>query len=108
MGKKDVDLNKVEEFLRRVSKKYRLKKAVVFGSSVRGEFGEDSDIDLIVISDEFEGISPLKRPVKLYLEWDLDYPVDFICYTTKEFEELRKRPSLVREALKEGRVVELG
>lgn len=108
MGKKDVDLNKVERFLRRVSKKYRLKKAVVFGSSVRGEFGEDSDIDLIVISDEFEGISPLKRPVQLYLEWDLDYPVDFICYTTKEFEELRKRPSLVREALKEGRIVELG
>lgn len=37
--------------------------------------------DLIVISDEFEGVSPLKRPVKLYLEWNLDYPVDFICYT---------------------------
>ena len=108
MGKKEIDLNKVERFLRRVSKKYRLKKAVVFGSSVRGEFGEISDIDLIIISDEFEGISPLKRPVKLYLEWDLDYPVDFICYSTKEFEELRKRPSLVREALKEGKVIELG
>ena len=62
---------------------------------------------MIVISDEFEEVSPLKRPVKLYLEWDLDYPVDFICYTTKEFEELRKRPSLVREALREGRITEL-
>jgi len=108
MGKKEVDLNKVEEFLKRIGRKYRIKKAVIFGSSVRGELGGDSDIDLIIISDEFEGISPLKRPVKLYLEWDLDYPVDFICYSTKEFEELRKRPSLVREALKEGKVIELG
>ncbi|MCD6493471.1 MAG: nucleotidyltransferase domain-containing protein [Archaeoglobaceae archaeon] len=108
MGRKDVDLNKVERFLKKISRKYGIKKAVIFGSSVKGEFREDGDIDLIVISDEFEGVSPLKRPVKLYLEWDLDYPVDFICYTTKEFEELRKRPSLVKEALKEGRVVELG
>jgi len=106
--KKDVDLTKVEEFLKRISRKYRLKKAVIFGSSVKGDFGEDSDIDLIVVSDVFEGTSPLKRPVSLYLEWDLDYPVDFICYTTKEFEKLSRRPSLVREALMEGRVVEFG
>ena len=108
MGKKEVDLNKVEEFLKRIGRKYRIKKAVIFGSSVRGELGWGSDIDLIIISDEFEGISPLKRPVKLYLEWDLDYPVDFICYTTEEFERLSKRPSLLREALKEGKVIELG
>jgi len=108
MGEKEIDLNKAEEFLKRISRKYRLKKAIVFGSSVKGNFGEDSDIDLIVINDEFEGVSPLKRPVRLYLEWDLDYPVDFICYTTEEFEKLSKRPSLVRGALKEERVVELG
>jgi len=36
MGKKEVDLNKVEEFLKRISRKYRIKKAVIFGSSVRG------------------------------------------------------------------------
>ncbi|RLI82561.1 hypothetical protein DRP07_04950 [Archaeoglobales archaeon] len=108
MGKKELDISEIEDFLKKISRKYGIRKAVVFGSSVRGEFGKDSDIDLIVISDEFEGVSPLKRPVKLYLEWDLDYPVDFICYTTKEFEKLEKRPSLVREALKEGRIVELG
>lgn len=107
MGEGNVDLNKVEEFLRKISRKHRLEKAVIFGSSVRGEFKENSDIDIIVISNEFEGKSPLKRPVKLYLEWNLDYPVDFICYTIKEFEELKKKPSIVREALKEGKIIEL-
>lgn len=103
-----VNLSDVESFLRRIYKKYRIKKAVIFGSSVRGDFRKDSDIDLIIVSDIFEGLSPIKRPVNLYLEWDLDYPVDFICYTPEEFEALSKTPSLVREALKEGRVVEFG
>ncbi|MBE8538707.1 nucleotidyltransferase domain-containing protein [Geoglobus acetivorans] len=103
-----VNLGDVESFLRRIYKKYRIKKAVIFGSSVRGEFKKDSDVDLIIVSDIFEGLSPIKRPVDLYLEWNLDYPVDFICYTPEEFEKLSKRPSLVREALKEGRVVEFG
>jgi len=77
----------------------------VKGNSVKGNFGENSDIDLIIISDKFEGLSSLKRPVELYLEWDLDYPVDFICFTTKEFEKLKRRVSLVKEALKNRKVI---
>lgn len=107
MGEK-IDLSEVEAFLRRINKKFRIKKAVIFGSSVRGDYGKYSDVDLIVVSDVFRELSPLKRPVNLYPEWDLDYPVDFICYTPEEFEKLSKRPSLVREALKEGKVVEFG
>ena len=61
-----------------------------------------------VLSTFARELSPLKRPVNLYLEWDLDYPVDFICYTPEEFKKLSRRPSLVRGALKEGKVVEFG
>jgi len=38
----------------------------------------------------------------LHLAWDLGMPVDFLCYTPEEFAELSKRPSIVREALREG------
>jgi hypothetical protein len=110
MGRERIKVNiaEVEDFLRRIGSKYNIKKAIIFGSAVRGKFKEDSDIDLIIVSDEFKGKSALKRPVQLYLEWDLDYPVEFICYTTDEFEELRNRVSLVSEALKEGIVVKFG
>ncbi|HIH69796.1 nucleotidyltransferase family protein [Methermicoccus shengliensis] len=101
-----VDLTEIENFLEKISKRYGIKKAIIFGSAARGEFKEDSDIDLIIVSGEFKGKSALKRPVQLYLEWDLNYPVDFICYTTEEFENLKNRPSIVREALREGVVVE--
>jgi hypothetical protein len=108
MGREGIDIREVENFLRRISSKCNIKRAIIFGSAIKGEFREDSDIDLIIVSDEFKGKSALKRPVQLYLEWDLDHPVDFICYTTDEFEELKNRVSLVKEALKKGVVVEFG
>ncbi|MBU4075495.1 MAG: nucleotidyltransferase domain-containing protein [Euryarchaeota archaeon] len=88
--------------LRAFLKKQDIEKAILFGSYARGEAKEDSDIDLILVSEEFEGKSQLKRPVQFYLEWDLGYPVDFLCYTPKEFNDLRKQVSIVSQALKEG------
>nr|AAU82290.1 nucleotidyltransferase [uncultured archaeon GZfos13E1] len=78
---------------------------ILFGSQVSGEADENSDVDLIVVGDEFKDKSPLKRPVALYLEWTMDYPVDFLCYTPEEFEEKRKEISIVRQAIKEGVII---
>lgn len=67
-----------------------------------GTADDDSDIDLIVVGDEFRDKSPLKRLFELYLEWAMDYPVDFLCYTPEEFEEKRNEVSIVRHAINEG------
>ncbi len=91
-------IGKLKAFIR----KHAVEKAILFGSFARGEAREDSDIDLILVSKEFEGKSALKRPVPFYIEWDLGYPVDFLCYTPKEFNNLRKQVSIVSQALKEG------
>ncbi len=99
MDKKRTEIiKKIRAFL----KKQAVEKAILFGSYARGEAKEDSDIDLILVSKEFEGKSALKRPVPFYIEWDLGYPVDFLCYTPKEFNDLRKQVSIVSQALKEG------
>ena len=92
-------------FKEMICQKYDIREMILFGSQVSGEADENSDIDLIVVGDEFEGKSPLKRPVVLYLEWTMDYPVDFLCYTPEEFEEKRKEISIVRHAIKEGVVI---
>lgn len=84
-----------------------VERAILFGSFARGEAKEDSDLDLILVSREFEGKSALKRAVPFYINWDLGYPVDFICYTPGEFEDLKKKVSLVREALEEGIEIKL-
>ena len=74
---------------------------ILFGSRVDGKVREDSDVDLIVVGN-FRGKSNLKRAPQLYLEWDLDLPVDFLCYTPEEFEKLSKRTSIVSEGLEKG------
>jgi predicted nucleotidyltransferase len=85
-----------------ICQKYDIKEVILFGSQVSGTADDDSDVDLIVVGDEFRDKSPLKRPFELYLEWAMDCPVDFLCYTPEEFEEKRNEISIVRHAINEG------
>jgi hypothetical protein len=106
MGEEKTKLVKaLKGFKQKMCQKYGIKEMILFGSQVTGEVDENSDIDLIVVGDEFKDKSPLKRPFNLYLEWTIDYPVDFLCYTPEEFEEKRKEISIVRHAIKEGIVI---
>ena len=63
----------------RLKKKYRLTRIGVFGSVVRNDFSDDSDLDIIV---EFEENTPDLYSIKLKLKEEIaDYferPVD-IC-----------------------------
>lgn len=80
----------------------RIERAILFGSRARGEAGPHSDVDLMLVSPSFEGKTLSQRAAPLHLAWDLDVPVDFVCYAPSESERLRRRVSLVRVALEEG------
>ena len=103
MDKKRVEtIKELKSYLRKIRRKYAIKKMILFGSAARGKTTKHSDLDIILVSAKFRKKSALKRPVPFYLEWDLRRPVDIICYTPEEFESLKNRVSLVREALREG------
>jgi predicted nucleotidyltransferase len=102
MGGKEDLMEKIRKFKEKISENIRIDEMLIFGSFARGDMKEDSDIDIILVSRDFSGVKPMKRSVKLYMLWDLPYPVDFICYTPEEFERLKNKPSIVREALEEG------
>lgn len=89
-------------FRRRITSRYKVERMILFGSRARGELRRDSDVDLIIVSPGFRRKNVSQRASPLYLEWALKLPVDFLCYTPEEFRELAGRPSLVREALREG------
>lgn len=96
------DLKILREFKKKLSKRIPLKKIILFGSRATGKTHEWSDFDIIIVSDEFKGIISYKRCPNLYNDWDYDYPVDFLCYTSKEFNKLKKRPTIVKNAVEEG------
>jgi len=52
--------------------------------------------------DEFEGEKTFERGIGFYDYWEHDYPVDFLCYTIAEFNRLKKKATIVKEAMKEG------
>lgn len=98
-------IRELRSFRRKVSKRYPIRRMVLFGSRARGEARRDSDVDLIVVSDAFRRKNAVDRAYLMRLEWDLDYAVDFLCYTQDEFRVYSKAPGIVRQALREGKVI---
>ena len=102
MGEKENLIKKLKIFLENVSQEFKIEKVFLFGSRATEEFREDSDVDLIIISKDFEGMNFLERVSKMYDYWELNLPVDFICYTSKEFNHLKDKITLASIAKKTG------
>ena len=102
-GKRSIKV--IKEFVNKVSKDFDISKIVFFGSRAVGKSSKDSDIDLIIVSDDFKGLDFFQRGAKMYNYWDSDYPVDFLCYTQEEYKKLSKMITIVRDANKNGIVI---
>ena len=100
MGKSEP---KIEDFLKRVRKKFKIEKAIFFGSRARGDNFKDSDYDVILVSKDFRGIFFTKRISMMYDFWK-HWPLEIepICYTPEEFEQKGKEIGTVSEAIREG------
>lgn len=105
-----MEANRLEEakkLSRRLVKKYNPHKIILFGSVGRGEGGEDSDIDLLVIKE-----SSLKRPFRAKKVFEIlrglnrKYALDVIVYTPQEVKDrLNKGDYFLKEVLNEGQVL---
>lgn len=102
MGKKESIIKELSSFAKEISRDYPLQKMIFFGSRAKGKFRFDSDVDLIIVSKAFQNQNWLNRSPKLYLRWNLDYPVDFLCYTPTEFNRKKKKIGIIRTAMAEG------
>ncbi|MFB6244958.1 MAG: HEPN domain-containing protein, partial [Candidatus Nanohaloarchaea archaeon] len=50
----------------------RLEKVIMFGSRSRDDYREGSDVDLLIVSPDFEGVAWNKRPGPFYEAWDYE------------------------------------
>lgn len=96
--KKSEIIKKLKEF----KKQNKIEKMYLFGSMATGKTHKYSDIDLVVVSKYFRGKGIIDRSPNLYMKWDLDYPVDFLCYSPEEFNKLKKQITIVKQAVKTG------
>ena len=105
----ETTINRVDSQLRRIAADHDvdIDRIVYFGSRVRDDYEEESDIDIILVSSNFQGQPTYKRPAPFYREWpydDLPEP-ELICLTPDEYDEQRRRkPHIVREATETGMI----
>jgi hypothetical protein len=92
---------KLERFLAGL-RQFHLDRAILFGSCATGEWIEESDIDLILVSDDFEGVFFPDRTSLVHKYWPYRHGLDVLCYTRREFEKKRKMLGIVQTALEEG------
>ena len=101
MGNKKI-LKDLKKFKEKLLRNISVDKIILFGSQVTGKTHKDSDVDLIVVSKDFEGKKSRYRAIGFYTNWNLDYPVDFLCFTPKEFNKLKNQITIVKEAVENG------
>lgn len=94
--------HRLRNFKKSVSKDLPISRMYFFGSRATGKSHRYSDIDLIIVSSKFRKLDFFKRGAKMYDYWNLNYPVDFICYTPEEFNKLKKQITIVKEAVENG------
>ncbi|MBU4436938.1 MAG: nucleotidyltransferase domain-containing protein [Candidatus Altiarchaeota archaeon] len=99
-------MKQLRDFKEELNKSIPVGQMILSRSRAKGEGKElsdiVSDIGLIVVSDGFQDVRFRRRPIKLYDYWELHYPADFLCYTPEEFDEMKSRIGIVRQAVKEG------
>lgn len=76
-------------FIRNVTREVGEVKVYLFGSYARGDWIEDSDIDLIVVSSRFRGTPLNDRLVMLRKLAPDTHAFEILAYTPEEFEKAK-------------------
>ena len=92
----------IDKFVGNIVKSVNPLQIILFGSAARGDAGEHSDIDLLVVMPE--GVHRRRTAQKLYREiTGLGVPFDIVVATPQDLEKHKDNRGLIyKSALKEG------
>jgi len=77
----EYNIEKIKPPLLKILKKHDVKRASLFGSFVRGETKEDSDLDLLIEFSGTKSLLDLAR-LKLEIEETFQFPVDVLTFNS--------------------------
>lgn len=88
-----------------IYKEFNPKMIMIFGSRVKGNANDGSDIDLIVVSDYFKDIEFIRRMPLVLKKVRFPKHIDVLCYSLTEFEKIKDTSTVVMDALRDGEYV---
>ena len=103
---KETDIQRItERYVQRLARSITVNKAILTGSWANGKYLEDSDVDMIIVSDDFSSMPISERLSYLQREWTNKIPLEAFGYTVDEFRRLRQRSTYVKDAVRTGVVL---
>lgn len=93
----------IEQNIISIFAKFHPDKIILFGSYARGDWDDESDIDIIVVYRTEKKF--MDRLEDLYVSWNLPRAVDILAYTPEEFEKMLNENFFLQDAVKEGIII---
>lgn len=87
------------EDLRGIRERLGIREAYLAGSFARGDWLLQSDIDLIIVSDRFEGKEIGERFWMIKKMLNTNISIDLLAFTCDEFEEAKNRSIILQDML---------
>ena len=79
-------LNSINEYIKEIKKHYNITAIILFGSYAKGTYNENSDIDIAIVSEDFEDIYDCMADL-MGMTWDIDARIEPHPITKKDYEE---------------------
>ncbi len=89
-------------FLKRLKRELGAVEVYIFGSRVYGTPLLESDLDVIVVSEEFGRRGFIENMELLSRMWDGSFTVEMFPYTPEQIEKYAEKKTVISEALKKG------
>ena len=89
-------------YVEQLGRRIRVKEAILAGSWAKGSYLEDSDVDLIIVSDDFSKMPLPERLKYLQKQWKSRIPLEAFGYTVNEFRRLQRKSTYVKDAVRTG------
>ena len=77
----------INEYVKEIKKQYNIFAIILFGSYAKGTANENSDIDIAIISDDFEDIYECMAEL-MGMTWDIDARIEPHPIKKKDYDEI--------------------
>lgn len=96
---------KIRQITQRIVKQFNPEQIILFGSMARGNFGPDSDADLLIVTRVAGSKRRLASDIELAIA-DIELPKDVLVVTPEEVKKYRNViGSIIYPAIHEGKVL---
>ena len=94
-----------EKIMPRLIERFQPQQVLLFGSRATDSALEDSDLDIIIISEKFQGLPWPQRVFEVLWTLKSPIPLDVLCYTPEEVQARSQEVDWVAQALNHGVVL---